>query len=147
MTQDPNKEFDYTSPSSYSKINSPLPNCSGDKNKYNQPDDDNGYKNIDANPTNSIPLREAIRQLPQQYRKILTWRSAAIFAEEANKARWDIVWIQLLGYAFIATLVNLVILSGNFNPVLPSSITAASRSVDLSQFFRIYIISTSIGHI
>lgn len=55
-----------------------------------------------------LPLGEAIRQLPQQYIKVLTKPSALTFAEEMGKASWDITWVQLLGLAVIEAILTLI---------------------------------------
>ena len=52
-----------------------------------------------------LPLRDAIRQLPRQYWRILTKPGAATFAAEMGKAEWGIIWVQLLGYAILATIL------------------------------------------
>ncbi len=60
-----------------------------------------------------LPLREAIRQLPNQYFRVLTRPSATTFEEEKEKAAWDIVGVQLLiqiiGYVVISTLLRLIV--------------------------------------
>src|SRR5215467_5686496 len=53
-----------------------------------------------------LPLGEAIRQLPNQYIRVLTKPSAATFAEEQGKAAWDIVWVQLIIYAIAAAVLG-----------------------------------------
>lgn len=53
-----------------------------------------------------LPLGEAIRQLPNQYIRVLTKPSAATFAAEQGKAAWNIVWIQLLIYAIAAAVLG-----------------------------------------
>ncbi len=53
-----------------------------------------------------LPLGEAIRQLPNQYIRVLTKPSAATFAEEQGKAAWNIVWIQLIIYAIAAAVLG-----------------------------------------
>jgi hypothetical protein len=53
-----------------------------------------------------LPLGEAIRQLPGQYRRILTRPSAQTFAMEMGKAGWNIVWVQLIAYAIIVALLS-----------------------------------------
>jgi hypothetical protein len=55
-----------------------------------------------------LPLGEAIRQLPGQYLRVLTRPSAMTFAEEMGKAAWNIVWVQLIGYAVIATILSFI---------------------------------------
>lgn len=66
--------------------------------------------------------------MPQQYIKVLTKPSARTFAEEMGKAKWDIVWVQLIGYAVIATL--LIFLSTLTNATLynPSGLSGAGTS-------------------
>ena len=68
---------------------------------YQQP----GYGYVPP-PVAPLPLGEAIRQLPQQYIKILTKPSAATFAEEMGKAAWNIVWVQLLALAVITAVLG-----------------------------------------
>jgi hypothetical protein len=53
-----------------------------------------------------LPLSEAIAQLPNQYIKVLTKPSALTFAAEMGKASWDILWVQLIGYAVIAGILG-----------------------------------------
>ncbi len=55
-----------------------------------------------------LPLGEAIRQLPNQYIRVLTKPSAATFAAEQGKAAWNIVWIQLLIYAVILAALGYI---------------------------------------
>jgi hypothetical protein len=55
-----------------------------------------------------LPLGEAIRQLPGQYWKALTRPGASAFAEETGKASWNIVLVQLAGYAIIAATLALL---------------------------------------
>jgi len=55
-----------------------------------------------------LPLGEAIRQLPGQYWKALTRPGASAFAEETGKASWDIIWVQLAGYAIISAILALL---------------------------------------
>lgn len=62
-----------------------------------------GYPPPQAAP---LPLGEAIRQLPNQYIRVLTKPSAATFAEEQGKAAWDIVWVQLIIYAIAAAVLG-----------------------------------------
>ncbi len=83
-------------------------------------------------PQAPLPLGEAIRQLPNQYIKVLTKPSAATFAEEQGKAAWDIVWIQLIIYAILAAVLGYLafLISPNQfsttgpNPVSPGMVQA-----------------------
>jgi hypothetical protein len=67
-----------------------------------------GFAVPDARPyVNAPPLTfwEAIKQLPKQYWRILTKPGAATFAEEMGKARWDIIWTQILGLSLLSALL------------------------------------------
>ncbi len=55
-----------------------------------------------------LPLGEALRQLPQQYFKVVMKPGAMTFAEEMGKAAWNIVWVQLIGLGIIYTLLGLL---------------------------------------
>lgn len=81
-----------------------------------------------STPSAPLPLGEAIKQLPTQYKKVLTKPGVATFAEEMGKAKWDIIWAQLLGYAafsailvFLALLVLFLFLSAVFSGLPQSS--------------------------
>src|SRR6266699_4663521 len=73
-----------------------------------------------------LPLGEAIRNLPNQYIKVTTKPGPMTFAEEMGKASWDIIWVQLIFYAIIATILSYLatLISGtNLN-------TTSTRSVN-----------------
>jgi hypothetical protein len=55
-----------------------------------------------------LPLEEAVRQLPQQYLRVLTHPGAAVFAQEQGKAAWNIVWVQIALTSVAAILVGMV---------------------------------------
>ncbi|HEX6776956.1 MAG TPA: Yip1 family protein [Ktedonobacterales bacterium] len=57
--------------------------------------------------TGPLPLGEAIGQLPGQYWKVLSKPGAATFAEEAGKAEWGIILIQLFGVAIIGAILSI----------------------------------------
>jgi hypothetical protein len=71
-------------------------------NAYNN---QSGYMPPAASP---LPLGDAIRQLPNQYIRVLTRPGAMTFAGEMGKAAWNIVWVQLIGYAVIATILSFI---------------------------------------
>lgn len=77
-----------------------------------------GYTPPQAAP---LPLGEAIRNLPNQYLKVLTRPGAMTFAEEMGKASWDIVWVQLIAIAIISAI--LIYFASLISPAynLPSS--------------------------
>lgn len=96
-----------------------------------------------------LPLGEAIRQLPNQYIRVLTKPSAATFAAEQGKAAWNIVWVQLLGIAVItAALVFLLFqltLPGMLsNSNVPPSSIAAFEGVSLGVVLS-FIVFVPIG--
>jgi hypothetical protein len=74
---------------------------------YGPPYQEQGYSMppVQAAP---LPLGEAIRQLPNQYIRVLTKPSAATFAAEQGKAAWNIVWIQLIIYAVILVVLGYI---------------------------------------
>ena len=78
-----------------------------------------GYPPPQAAP---LPLGEAIRQLPNQYIRVLTKPSAATFAEEQGKAAWNIVWIQLLGVAILFGIFIFLV----FQLVLPATMSSSN---------------------
>src|SRR5215470_2509777 len=84
-----------------------------------------GYPPPQAAP---LPLGEAIRQLPQQYIRVLTKPSAATFAEEQGKAAWNIVWAQLLGIAILSAIFTLLA----FQLVLPSIMSIEGLAVNIA---------------
>lgn len=70
---------------------------------YQQGQQGYGYEQPAATP---LPLGQAIQQLPNEYLKVLTHPSPQTFAEEIGKANWPIVWVQLIGYAVIASILG-----------------------------------------
>src|SRR5947209_7452541 len=62
-----------------------------------------GYTPPQATP---LPLDQAVKELPNQYIKVVTKPSAATFAQEVGKARWDIFWVQLVAYAIIVGILS-----------------------------------------
>lgn len=65
-----------------------------------------GYAHISQ--AQPLPLGQAIRELPGQYKKILFKPGAATFAEEQGKAEWGIIWIQILILAAFQAVVSFV---------------------------------------
>lgn len=56
-------------------------------------------------PVTPLPLGQAVEQLPSQWWKVLSRPGAQSFAEEAGKASWNIIWLQLIGYAIIGAVL------------------------------------------
>ncbi len=96
---------------------------------YQQP----GY-GYAAPPAAPLPLGEAIRQLPNQYIKVLTKPSAATFAAEQGKAAWNIVWVQLLGAAIIIAGLVFLLLQLTLPGALSSSNVPPSSIAALGAF-------------
>ncbi len=65
-----------------------------------------GYQPTPPPGPGPLPLGEALKQLPQQYWRVLTKPAASTFAWEMGKAKWDMVLVQLLGYAILAGLLG-----------------------------------------
>jgi hypothetical protein len=62
----------------------------------------------DQTKTYSIPLGQAIRELPAQYLKIITRPSVQTFSAEKGKARWSSVWLQLSALGILSTLLSVL---------------------------------------
>jgi hypothetical protein len=90
------------------------------KDIYQKPIDSSQYSNVDNNTPNVAQpsMGQAIRELPGQYVNVLTRPSVNRFEEEKGKARWGIVWIQLMSLAIIDAIlqsVSLLISPNNVN--------------------------------
>ena len=93
-----------------------------------------------------LPLNEAIRQLPNQYIRVLTKPGATTFAEELPKASWDITLIQILIMVVVAIVLGLIraaITSATTNATLSST---GLSSANL-QAFSSLIYATSFGSV
>lgn len=112
---------------------------SNDANEESPPDDttpppggssstppNSGY---DGTPETLPSLGEAIRQLPRQYVKVVTRPSAATFAEEVGKARWDVFWTQLLSIAILSILLGLL-----EAPLIPRILQTAMQNSTASSY-------------
>ena len=88
---------------------------------------------VDVPPVTPLPLSEAIRQLPDQYVRVVTRPGAATFAQEQGKASWDIVWVQLAIFTVISVITSLVI----FNFTMPASpgMNASPQSMQIIRTF------------
>ncbi len=70
-----------------------------------------------------LPLGEAIRQLPGQYWRVITQPSSTTFAVEMGKARWNIVWIQIVLYIALVTILSTLL-----NVLVPANTNALSTA-------------------
>jgi hypothetical protein len=86
----------------------------------------------------SRPLSEEIKELPRQYLEVLTKPGVATFAAQMGKANWRIVWVQLLGWGVISTILGFLSqamytslsyrLSGSLSPEAIQAFSANSAS-------------------
>lgn len=99
-------------------------------------------------PASPLPLGDAVRQLPQQYVRVITKPSAMTFAAELGKASWDIVWVQLLIYAVISAILGYLATLTNpylFTPTAgtsgfdPNAIRSLTGGVSLGEIIIIPI--------
>lgn len=117
-----------------------------------------GYPGYNPPPTPKTPLKDALRQLPQQYLRVLTRPSAATFANEMGKADWNVIWVELLAYAlacvilyyiffqeFLHILISLPPFSAAFNnPNMNSQLLLASMQTSLTTSAISQIISAPL---
>ena len=66
-----------------------------------------GYGYPPLPPTRPLLLGQAVRELPQQYKRILFKPGAGSFAEEQSKADWGIIWMQLLFLVLFSAITTL----------------------------------------
>ena len=95
----------------------------------------------DEPPARPLPLGEAIRQLPDQYIKVLTKPGAAVFAREQGKAAWDITWVQIIILGVIQALVGLVV----FSFTVPNSLANSHVPAQTIQIFKAFSGAFSLG--
>jgi hypothetical protein len=84
------------------------------------------------------PLSEEIKELPRQYINVLTEPGVATFAAEMGRASWRMVWVQLLGWGVISTILGWVAqaifasisyrFAGSLSPQVMQQISANSAS-------------------
>ena len=90
-----------------------------------------------------LPLGEAISQLPNQYVRVLTKPSAFAFASEMGKASWGILWLQLIAYAVISSVLAYLLL---LMPWVAPAYTPPNGAEALpSDFLQIINFLTSFG--
>jgi hypothetical protein len=87
---------------------------------------------LDVPPVSPLPLEEAIRELPNQYIRVVTRPGAATFAQEQGKAAWNIVWVQILILTVLSTIASFVI----FNVTLPATYATTNVSPASIQVLR-----------
>ncbi len=121
----------------------PQPPYSAPQPPYGAPYPQPGY-DYPPPQTAPLPLGEAIRQLPNQYIKVLTRPSAATFAEEQGKAAWDSVWVQLIIYAIVAAVLGylaLLISPNQFSTTGSSALSPGMiQTISLSAGFGLILL-------
>lgn len=91
-----------------------------------------------------LPLNQAVRQLPNQYIRVLTKPSASTFAEELRKSSWDITFVQLLIMIGVGVVFGLI--TALFSGALTSSYAVNSGLTGSSlQAYRSAVVATSFG--
>ncbi len=79
-----------------------------------------------------LPLGQAVRELPQQYKKILFKPGVRSFWEEQGKADWGIIWVQILFLMIVQVAVSIPLFL-SYNQALATSLTLISAG-DVSIF-------------
>jgi Yip1 domain len=84
------------------------------------PNEQGSYGYGYASPQQPRPLGQAIRDLPNQYRNVLSHPSDQTFAGEMVKADWTVVWVQLLILVVVGVVLGVI--SGAYVSAQASSI-------------------------
>ncbi|WP_052890497.1 Yip1 family protein [Thermogemmatispora carboxidivorans] len=82
-----------------------------------------------------LPLGQAVRELPNQYLRVASHPSAETFVQELGKASWDIVWVQLLGFAALFAIITFftrLATSALLVSILPSLYTSLVASANVA---------------
>ena len=91
-----------------------------------------GYRrfDFDTEPQSSpLPLNEAIGGLFSQYGQVIAHPSPKFFAREMGKAKWNIVWVQLIAYSVIIALFSLLSAIGvDVNATVSAFVAGADTS-------------------
>ncbi|MBO0778225.1 MAG: YIP1 family protein [Ktedonobacteraceae bacterium] len=97
-------------------------------------------------PGQQMPLGDAIKQLPNQYIKVLTKPSVASFVEELPRASWDSTWIQILIMALATVIVGLIsslLLAGLYTA--GAAATGDSSAAAMGAAMSMFTATTNVG--
>jgi len=89
-----------------------------------------GYETV----SQPLPLGQAIRELPGQYRKILFKPGPRSFAQEQGKAEWGIIWMQILFLVIFEAMLTLPVGLVDI-PIINSSLNTAGAAPLSSSVF------------
>jgi hypothetical protein len=122
------------------------------KDIHQKPIDISHNSNLDKNTLNVAQpsMGQAIRELPGQYFKVLTRPSMNRFVEEKGKARWGIVWIQLMSLAIIDAIlqsISLLISPNNVNSLTGVNNISPSmlQSITIITVFLLQLVLTPVS--
>ena len=97
-------------------------------------------------PSAPRPLGEAIRELPEQYIRVVTKPSPLTFVGEMGKASWDIVWVQLIGLAVISVILGYLGTLISPNAYMPNTGTTPVSAATM-QSIRSITLGITLGEI
>ncbi len=123
----------YGTSSGYGHGAPPYGGYNGQYNQYNRYSYGGyGYQrfDFDGEPHSSpLPLGAAIRGLLAQYGQAIAHPSPRLFAREMGKAKWNTVWVQIIGYSIIVALFSLLSAIGfDVNAAAKSVVAGADTS-------------------
>ena len=121
---------------------------------YTPPPGAGGPTGNDA-PLRPLPLAEAIKQLLQQYWRVLSHPSPATFAAETSKAAWNIVLVQIIGYAILGSIISTIfvqvlytkIFFSLFNSISTLPTTGTLPPTSFLHLYQSFLLSTSFSNV